>query len=570
MKHCKSALLIVGALSTMLMNGCKSDDLDLGDIDTTMKFDVNDLVLPVKLYPIQFRDMIDLTDNDDIKEFNGEYVLLKEGDFKSEEINIRPIFSDATVNVETPQIPVFIMTAGSIVDLPDMNFSFSYSYDEVDKYIKRIDSGVLDVYLTFKIIAKDGNLPMDCIFRNMVFTLPKGFYGTINGKTVDRNSSNEVKVDDAGPNSQGEYIVTFHVTSFDYEESGAKYEPETRNFSLSNEFKLKDGGYIEMLGGNGNTGSLETDFTVSKMELKTFTGRVYYELADLNVDDILLDNDVLTDPNTHLGLKNPQLYVALSNPLANYGITGSAGLTIKQSRADVEDKDAEKASLREDLVIASTEGTQNFCLSPIDPKEKVYDKYPGAKWCEMVNLGNIVNGNGLPQGLKIEFQTPKMNEKDVVDFKLGENYEPVKGTYTFFAPLELSEGSHIYYEEEATGWDLSNDDNHLDIKQISLTAKCISDLPVKVTITATPLNSNGDEIPGLENQSVKVPAYGNQDIEFLISGDIKDLDGMRYLISIDAGQKTDVLKPTMKLKLDNLKLKVSGSYIIDPNDDDND
>lgn len=569
MTHCKSALLIVGALSTMLLTGCKSDDLDLGDIDTTMKFEINDLVLPVNLAPIEFDDMIDLSDTEGIEIINNEYVLIKSGEFDSEEINIRDISSDATTHFSTPDdIPV-TMVAGYTVPLPELDFPFSYSYNNVDEYIKRIDSGVLDLYLTFTIIAKEGGRPMDCRFKNMVFTLPKGFYGVVNDNfaTIGKDSSNEVAVPDAAPNSEGEYIFSFHVQSFDFAATGATLEGN--KFNLSTEFGLKSG-YIEMLGGNGNTGAIKTDFTVSKMELKTFTGRIYYRLDNLDPEEISLDDlpDVLTDPNTHLGLKNPQLYVSISNPLADKGVTGSTGLTIKQVRGEGEGDADITASLKNDLVIAATEGTQNFCLSPIDPKGKVYDKFPGAKWNEMTNLGNIVNGNGLPQGLNIKFDNPEMNERDVTDFSLGDDLGTVHGEYTFFAPLELSEGSYIYYEEEATGWDLGGEDNQLDIKQISLTAKCISDLPVNVTITAKPLDSNGVEIPNLEIKSVKVPAYGNTDIEILISGDVKDLDGMRYFMSIDAGQKTDVLKPTMTLKLDNLKLKVSGSYIIDENDND--
>lgn len=566
--HCKSVAALAGALTTMLFSGCKDDSLDLSDIDTKMKFEVDNLVLPLKLDPIEFDDMVDLADTEGIEIINGEYVLLKKGEFSSQEINIRDIRSDATMEFEPPTPVEIPMIAGQSYPLSETEFPFSYSYNNVDKYIKRIDSGKVDLTLNYIITAKDGNRPMNCTFRNMTFELPKGFYGEVdNSITIDKNSpSNIVTVPDASPNAEGEYIFTFHITSFDFKETGASHDGA--NFYLRAVFALRSG-EIVINEGTGSTGSLSTHFEISHLEVKTFTGLVYYQIEGLDPEEVSLGDlpDVLTDPETSLSLRNPQLYISLTNPLAHDNITASTGLTIRQVRPEGEE--IKYAYLKDELEIAAVDGIQNFCMSPADPQDKMYSEFPGAKWFEMVNLGNIVDGKGLPQGLNINFIDPEMDEKEVVDFSLGQDLGTVNGEYTFFAPLELGTGSHIYYQEEATGWDLGGDDNELDIKKLAIKANCVSDLPVDVTITAHPLNSKGEEIKNVTINPVSVEAFAkNNPIEIIMEGDIKDLDGMRYIITIDANQETSALKPTMSLKLDNLKVIVSGSMIIDEDDTD--
>lgn len=565
--HLKGAVALAGALTTMLLSGCKDDSLDLNDIDTTMKFEVNDLVLPLNLAPIQFDDMVDLADTEGIEIINGEYVLLKKGEFNSQEINIRDIRSDANLEFEQQSPVTFPMVAGIAVPVPEKDFPFSYSYDNVDKYIKQIVSGTVDVTLSYVINVKEGNSPLACTFKNMKFELPKGFYGEVDGSIkIDENSSNIVTVPDASPNADGDYIFTFHVTSFNYKATGAQYEGA--HFSLSTSFGFL-GGEIEVEHAANVT--LSTHFSISPLEVKTFTGRVYYQVEGLDPEEVSLGDlpDVLTDPQTHLSLRNPQLYVSLTNPLAHDNITASTGLTISQVRPEGEDVNEAFIKNPEEnganlFKIAAVEGVQNFCLSPSDPKDKIYSEFSGAKWIEMYNLGKIVDGKGLPQGLSINFINPQMDEADVVDFNLGQDLGVVHGDYTFFAPLELGSGSHIYYKEEATGWDLGGDDNELDIKKLAIKANCTSDLPVNVTITASPLNSKGEEIKNLEIKPVSVKAFAsNNPIEIVMEGNIEDLDGMRYIITIDAGQDTSALKPTMSLKLDNLKVIVSGSMIID-------
>lgn len=185
-QHYKSVPVVLGALMTMLFTGCKDDNLDLDNIDTTMKIEVTDLVLPVNLAPITFGDMVDLDSEECIEVIDDKYVLVKKGDFESKAIEIATINTaeddpDGTdFEVSAPR-ELYLSEKHQTFPLEEMEVEFDYKYNNVDKYIDEIKSGEVDINLTFTISVDyaDGSKgPVNCDFTNMVFKLPEGFYGT--------------------------------------------------------------------------------------------------------------------------------------------------------------------------------------------------------------------------------------------------------------------------------------------------------------------------------------------------------------------------------------------------------
>lgn len=564
-KHCNYALAAAGAFSMMLFTGCIDESYDLRDIDTTMQFEVDNLTLPLNLAPIQFDDMVDLSDEECIEIIDGEYVLVKNGDFNSEEIHIRDIKSSAVKGEQPSSQHMATVVSGVDIPLATAKFPFSYTYNNVDKYIKKIVSGKVDLTLTVVLSTKyDDGKAIECDLKNLVFELPAGFYGTTgNGDVIDADSGNEVSVASARTDANGEYKFNFHVTSFGFEATGA--ELDGQSFHLATDMTLKSG-TLTSLNGNGNPGSISLDFNISDLEVSTFTGRVYYAVENLDPEDVELNDlpDVLRDKETKIRLKNPQLFVKLQNPLDNYGITASTGVIITQIRPA--DEEIERASLLRRLQVAPIAGFQNFCLSPINDVANI-EGFENAQWNEMQNLGSIVYGNGLPEGLHIEFDSPMMDEADVVDFELGQDLGAIHGDYKFFAPLDLDNGSFIYYTDEATGWGLSSDSDELEIRHLSIEADAVSNLPVAMTLTATPIDVDGNLITDVKVTKVDIPAFGKERIEIKMEGTIRNLDGMRYVLTVKAGQDTEALKPTQSLTLNNLKVRVSGSYIVEEDND---
>lgn len=573
-KHCKSVPVMVGALSMMLLSGCKDDSLDLGNIDKTLKFEVNDLVIPLNLAPVTFGDMVDITSEECIEEINGEYVLVQKGDFNSESIEIASINASAThLNTSEPiEIPALVANIPPI-HLSDIKYDFSYNQPGVDKYIDQVISGEVDLTLHFHInVAYKGTQQgVACQYNNIKFNLPAGFYGTANGTPVNKETGHIVAVPNVS-NNPGEFLLDFHVTEFDFEAAGAQLE--NHNFDIQTSLGIADG-EIVINDNSGKAALISTGLDIDPLTIETFTGWVSYNIDDLSVENIDLSDipDVLRDETTDIRVLSPQLYVKLQNPLAEYNVKAQTQLNIQQVR-DGQPTVEPNIELERTLVIEDIVGDQSFCIYGGEEAPKTFydpETYANPAPYKMINMGKVIAGKGIPEGLKVNFVDPKMPSTLVRGFRLGTQLGAINGSYTFYAPLALGAGSTIYYSDRTTGWDLSgSDDNELEIKRLKLTADVFSELPVNVTLKATPLNSEGEAIPEIKVAPVHIRANEQSSIVIEMEGNIIDLDGMDYSVSVDAGQNTSALRPDMQLKLTNLRVLVSGSMIIDANEKDED
>lgn len=577
-KHCKNVLAIAGACTSMLFTGCIDDEYDLDNVDSTMQFEINDLALPLNLEPVQFDDLVDLTSEECIEVFNGEYVLKKTGSFESKAIKIGAI--TATIHSQSESVfnqhfPAIYTPDGNndthALPLDSYTYDFDYKYDEVDESIRDIISGEVDMHLYLEITAVyDNGKPIDCTFPELTLSLPKGFYGDVNGVEISEVTGNLITMENCGVNNEGQLIIDFHVDRFVTADAGA--EVDAPNFYLSTGFGIVDGS-VRFKNGTGEPGRIGMEFRVSELEIKKVTGIIDYKLEDLNPENLELNDlpDELKNKNTNLVLKNPQLYVRLQNPLSVNNVTASTSLVITQIRDGIEQPNP--ATLSEDLVITAESEPQEFCLSPVKPTSFAPD-FQNSKHIAFSGLANVVSGAGLPDALKIDFKDASIPARNVADpeiknLVLGEEIGEIKGDYTFFAPLELGQDAKIEYSSEATGWGIGgNDDEQMVISQLAIDADVLSELPVSVELKAQPLNSEGQPIPGVESPHVVIAAGQQQPITIKMSGDIRDLDGMKYTIFIKAGKDASSLKPTQKLILKNLKVRVSGKLIVDSDDNE--
>lgn len=569
--HLFSVLAAAGTLSASLLTGCVDESYNLEDIDTTMKFEVNDLVLPLNLAPVTLSDLVDLTSEECIDTINGEYVLLKEGTFSSDEISIAAIHANPTnENMPHFDFPLPLVVKGEEADFPQYLHKFNYNYDNVDEYIVELVDGQVDLTLTLTITANyEDGAPIDCNFPGLQVVLPKGFYGTLDdGRKIDAKSGNVVTVSNATTGSTGEFKLEFHVTEFNFAASGASLE--NHNFVMSTAMGVKAGKVVANSTRQA-PGNISFKMTISPLEVKSFTGTVYYDVKDMSTaTDISLSDlpDVLTDKKTKISLRNPQLYISLENPLGTDSVKASSGLAITQVRPEGEQ--IQTANLAQRIEIAGVTGIQNYCLLPdTSANIKHYDQFPAAKKIQFNNFENIVYGDGLPEALKVDFENPMLDKQTVKNFPLGRDLGKISGSYTLFAPLELGAGSLIYYEDEAKDWGLSSDSDELDIRLLSIDADVTSNLPIGVDLTATPLDTEGNEIKDVTVLPVHIPANSTEHVLIKMTGSIKNLDGMRYVAQIKSAADAKALSPNSSLTLKNIKVKVSGSYLLkDDGDDD--
>jgi hypothetical protein len=557
-----------------VLTGCIDSDYDLSDIDTTARFAVKELVLPINLEPVVLDDVVDLTDNDCIEIIDGEYVLIKDGTFSSEEVNIRNIQTQPTVshdpvtevysqaNVQPGDYTVDLVTADGVRQ------EFSYIFNNVDEYIRTIDSGQVDFDITVA-LHNSGATP---VYKNLVFKMPAGFVGTASngGKVSSRDDANGkryyyVTFDTAKP-TNGTFEFVYHVEKFDVVHSNAVLnagvEGQSGSFIFQDEITL-DNGVADFTSTKEADVSIKVEFQLSELLVHTITGNIYYKVQGLDVDDIDLDDmpEELGQEETELHLRNPQIYVHIANPLWSYGVTARTGLDIYQVRNGVK-LTSDGAHLVKPIDIAAAEGDQVFCLSPERPETyhegaaETFDK----NWREFSNLGNIVSGSGLPEALAIDFDSPQMNEHHVVDFRLGRNLGSVSGTYTFYAPLAMTDESKIVYTQTQTGWG-SEDLDAVDITVLEVEGDVTSTLPFDVYFSAHPVNTDGQVINDVDIEGGYVPANAtNHHLTMKITGEIQHLDGMRYTARVVGSEAKNAITPDQNISISNIKAKVSGSY----------
>lgn len=96
MKSLKSLLLLMAITFSSL--SCVNNDYDLSDVDTTVSMKVDNLAIPLNLDEVTLKSVLDLDDDSQIKEVNGEYAIIEDGNFSSDKVEL-PSFT-----IEVPTI----------------------------------------------------------------------------------------------------------------------------------------------------------------------------------------------------------------------------------------------------------------------------------------------------------------------------------------------------------------------------------------------------------------------------------------------------------------------------------
>lgn len=563
------------AASVVMTTGCVDENYDLSDIDSTVQVNINDLVIPVNLKPVELSALVDAASSDDVNsddEFRydaatGNYYFRTSGEFNSEEVTLGAIHYD---NVQKQDAGITLPVTSGVeadiksmpgIDLSQLDFHFDYRVDGIDENIRSVTKAAVDFTLTIT-LASD---PAKVTFRDMVFELPKGL-------TVD-NSSKYKYVASTGlltvPGTYKSLNLDIHATGINLSEAGAKIvnNATERYFSFPGVIGV-NGGNASAEGYTGNA-QMNVGFSLSAMTVNSISG-VITQNFDINNDNdrISLSDipDELRQQGTSLALTNPQIYISINNPMYSYGVRAVTGLNIYQWRENAAGelvKDTEySAHLARDLEISSETEYQKFCLSPIPDFRDFIAGFEGATSLLCTNLGHILYGDGLPQELGIEFVNPRIPDNTLVtDLPLGRSIGEVNGSYEFYAPLSLVSGSTISYTDEDRNWDWEDADD-LHVSLLEITADAVSDIPLSVDLSALPLDKNGNVIDAsqLKVEDARLEAEASSKVVIRVSGNITGLDGIRYTAKVTASDSERPLNRNMKISLSNIKAKVNGHY----------
>lgn len=567
-------------LATLILGGCVDDKYDLSDIDTTTSIKIKDLILPVNLDPITLGDVIKIEDEDQIKvvEIDGKkvYAVSEKGEFSSSDISINDIIS------QSPQLEDYLVNlrltstslpAGQSVKMPfpeKIERIMKYKAENLDKSIESVsevfmNETAFNIYFTTEDILNVKQAVTDVRLRlpkslSIGSILPAGTYNPETGICT----VNEVPI----VNGQGKISITIDGIVLD--DNDSKIDPVTRDLTMTAHIDIESANY--RLSGESGGATLPADvelkimYGLEDMDITAFSGYVNYALEDVRAETINLSNipDIFSQDGTDIMLANPQLYISLNNPVADYDLNYQVGLALTAERGTEGAKTfrPDNGAFTVGHYLGNV-GPYTFCLSPEEPSSYL-EGFSEAEHVEFSTLGKVLSGAGLPETIGVSLPDTRIYSQPVVHFNIGTGVAGLKGNWEFFAPIALlSEGgetSKIVYSKTQSGWS-DEDVDAIEIDTLELTANVDSNLPVSATLSGFPIDVEGNQIKGVSFKPVEIMAGAkNQGITLtLTGGSVTHLDGITYTAEI-SGSNGEALSPDQTLTLKDIKIKVSGNY----------
>lgn len=565
----------------LLMGSCVDDSYDLSDVDTSSRFNVNDLVLPVNIDPIALGDVIDVDDESKIRivSMDGQefYALVQDGTFMSEAVEIGEVVAEPSpVNptretlerLVSGEIPDLGLAGDYVFSIREVGNWFSYNSLNIDDaivslrhvrtapFLFNLDLEVEDVNQTIRRMA----------FADLVIRAPKGLVAEPNTGSYDPATGywRIARVDVDG-NHAG---ISLRATGIDTQIAGISILPD-RSLDFNSEFHIESG-YVHIEPKSPSFRD-EVEFVVSydfdDFEVKSFDGEVRYALDGIDIEPVSLQDipDFLKGGDTEIEIANPQIYLQVNNPLAAVPLDCVTGLRLTALRDNA-------PSLHFDLDkpvrighALGQSGPYNFVLSPSDRNLNVPDGFgSGLVWNRFSSLGSLLatpsdwSVKGLPDKIEIDLSDAGIPLQSVTGFSIPCEFSAVEGRYELMAPLAMNDGSHIIYTDVRDGWN-DDDIDALTITRLEVTAHAVNNCPASIALTVYPIDKNGETIDA-KVESNTVAAGSETDLVIAMTGEVRHLDGIRLIAVLEADDSESPLSPSQTLVLDDIRVRVTGYY----------
>lgn len=596
--------LVACVLGAMVITGCTDDNYDLSNIDSTTEIKFNDLTLPVNIKPIVLQNVLDIDTLDPNSSIiidrtdpaNPKYAFRKNEDFTTEAVDIDKITA-AAPDIEGTRQTV----KGTEIDfpLPDVSInvkaleylvkedhtSFKYDIADVDPSIKTVEKVILQYDSKQKTVlsisvhtTNIANVADKAYLDNVKFQLPKNMNIEVpDGCTFDSEGILTLPrlVADASNN---------FTPGIDIVVAGMSFTPAKKilngTFDISENIGINSAKITILPKSNLHTSDIPSsldffaDYKIGAMTVDKFSGEIYYEVS---VDDIpliaLTDMpDFLNQEGTDMTLYNPSLTMTINNPIGDYNIGVKAGITIDALR---EENIPQSAPIVLEEFEIGHSGVGPYTVNLDANAQSV--KIDGYKYTyPFPGLKGILAGNGIPKYLDIALKS-NLNPKPVAfgnaqNFPLGRSLDQVKGTYVFSTPFALADGSTIVYTYTDQGWN-DKDIDKLKVEMLKLTGDASSDIPMDIKMYVTVLGKNdaGESVELAKKEtSTIIPAMANgAPFELLLEPadanvPFEHLNGITVTAIVSQkGNEGTALSPNQEIKLDNIRVTVSGTYTTD-------
>lgn len=439
-------------LAAPLATACVNSDYDLSDINTEVEVPVKDLIVPIELKDFSLNSVIDINENDKIKEVNGEYAVVVDGDFESDKINVDPITTNVpkindikgTMQKKRPSEFVAsnkrVMSRANDLGAPIAYYKIPSEFkpvivttDDLSEAIKKLKGAKIDTNLEVTINLDKAQKLAEYVsslhIKDLKFQVPKGIDGEF---CITNEAGEEFKPYDYDKTTgivqflrvdltlSGIVTLKAHITGLDENaldnalheiegkvgkeltidekygvQSGflAVYESDRKDAASSRRrAAASNDDFFDMLPDN-----LEYLSTAKMDEVKvtSFSGEIDYDVKDFAMDNVSLTDvpDLLQQSGTNIGLANPQIYVHVVNPIADGKgnvVTASAKIDLA---ATLDDGTKKEYKMNLDSKVSASKKDNYFVLSPRQP-EVMYAGYEEATWVPFDMLADLLRSNG--------------------------------------------------------------------------------------------------------------------------------------------------------------------------------
>ena len=584
-----SALLVAGFLT---LTGCTNNDYDLNNVDATMGFGSEYLVIPnSSTKEIQLKDVLDLKEGGCVvTDAAGNYLFqLAGGDVEAAYPNISPIILDVT-NVFDGDISLSNAAStgakarrapGSSLHLASPKVMM-FEYHGNDKAVKSLNEAKINenengTEISIRLDFSNISTAVSNI-ESATLTLPAYLsISQVNGNSNGVPTHNGSKVTITNISTARPLELSLKTQKLDF----------TNNQNDHGRLSINNGaidltGYFSIAMQCNVTGAMPDNPTIKAkigvadrtITMNSATG-IFDPKINLNslgevdvtgLPDFLDDDDVVAD------LDNPQILLTVNNDMDVAATVSATVISTKEGR--------ELARVTLPEMSVAKNGLSKICICRQKTSE-LTQQYGEANVYAVSNLSTLINR--IPDHIKI-VDVNAHAKPEVATIVFGKEYH-VKPSYEVNAPLAFGEKANIVYEDSFTGW---NDDiDKLDLAEgtyIEVTANVENKVPAYLTVKAYPVDAQGnkiedkllieipDEVAASTDGTTAVTTPITMKITPKVKNSLKQLDGLVFRLEGSAksanGNKVTGISLNERehtLKLNDIKVKIVGKIIGDFN-----
>lgn len=583
-----SALLVAGFLT---LTGCTNNDYDLNNVDATMGFGSESLVIPnSSTKDIPLKDVLDLKEGGCVvTDAAGNYLFqLAGGDVEAANPNISPIILDVT-NVFDGDISLSSTAAsgakarrapGSSLHIASPKVMM-FEYHGNDKAVKSLNEAEIDdteneTEISIRLDFSNISTAVSNI-ESATLTLPA--YLSISqvngsGNRVPTLNGSKVTITDISTARPLELILKTQKLDFTNQNDHGSLSINNGAIDLTGYFSIAL--QCNVTGAMPDNPTIKAKIGVADRTITMRSATGIFDptinLSSLGEVDVTGLPDFLDDDDVVADLDNPQILLTVNN---NMDVAATVSATVISTK---EGRELARVTLPEMSVAKN--GLSKICICRQKTSE-LTQQYGEANVYAVSNLSTLINR--IPDHIKI-VDVNAHAKAEVATIVFGKKYQ-VKPSYKVNAPLAFGEKANIVYEDSFTGW---NDDiDELDLAEgtyIEVTANVENKVPAYLTVKAYPVDAQGnkiedkllieipDEVAASTDGTTAVTTPITMKITPKVKNSLKQLDGLVFRLEGSAksanGNKVTGISLNERehtLKLNDIKVKIVGKIIGDFN-----